>query len=102
MDSEETRVNPEDVSLGEVARGINRLENAVREQTAALTEEVRSVRHRVNNIEAMREGDRVRLSNIERAAAKLEESQTWAFRLMAGAFLMIVIEGLVLYVRTGT
>lgn len=95
-------MTPDEPTLGELTRAVNRLEVAIRDQTLTFTEEVRTVRHRVNNLEASREGDKVRFSNIEKATQKLEESQTWAFRFVAAAFVAILIEAVVLAVRTAS
>lgn len=71
---------PDEVTLGELARRLTRIEGKLDQQIYVPRD----------LYESQRRDDRERLT-------KLEDTMTWAFRLVGAAFLGIILEGILLF-----
>ena len=91
-----------DVTLAEIARSLNRIETEVHDLNKKVDEEIRGLRHRMNNLDTRITGNTFRIDAInekfedgDRAAgeriAKVEDNQTWFARALILEFLGILV-----------
>lgn len=89
-----------DPTPGEIGRSLQRIETRLSHIEEAQADEQSRQRHRVNNLEQIIAAQKVYIDNSTRRMDKLEESLKWAFRMLASAFVGLVIQaGFLVLVR---
>lgn len=79
----------DDISVGEIARRLTRIEGKL-DQQLFVTQDVYKAEKQAAMDARAAQNERIN---------KLEDSQTWAFRMMAAAFIGLIVEGAVLALK---